>query len=57
MWDGGTRCSVSELLRSAWSVVGRLLFVGVIAGLAIGFVGSLGSGLLVAIIVVAAVRR
>jgi hypothetical protein len=54
MWDGGTRRSASELLRSAWSAVGRLLFVGVIAGLAIGFVGSLGSGLLVALIIGAA---
>ncbi len=54
LWDGGTRRSSSELLRSAWSAVGRLLFVGVIAGMAIGFVGSFGSGLLVALIIGAA---
>lgn len=54
VWDGGTRHGTSELLRSAWSAAGRLLLVGVIAGLAIGFVGSLGSGLLVAIIIGAA---
>jgi hypothetical protein len=53
LWNGGTR-SPSELLRSAWSAVGRLLFVGVIAVMAIGFVGSFGSGLLVALIIGAA---
>ena len=50
MWDGTTRCNASVLARSAWSATGRLLLVGVIAGLAIGFVGSLGPGLLIAIV-------
>lgn len=54
MWNGEARRSVSELLRSAWSAAGRLLLVALIAGLAIGFVGSSGSGLLVAIILGAA---
>jgi hypothetical protein len=53
-WDDARRRSASELLRGAWSTVGRLLLVGVIAGLAIGFVSSIGSGVLVAIIVGAA---
>lgn len=52
-YDGGNR-TVGELLRGASSAVGRLLLVGVVAGLALAFVSSLGSGILIALIIGAA---
>jgi hypothetical protein len=52
--DGRTHRGAGELLRSAWSAVGRLLLVGVVAVLAIGFISSLGWGILIAMIIGAA---
>ncbi len=54
LWRCGARRSASELLRSTFSTVGRLLLVGVVAGLTIGLVGSIGSVLLIAMILNAA---
>ncbi len=53
-WERGTHRRAGELLRSAWGASGRLLLVGVVAGLALGLVSSVGSGLLVAMIIGAA---
>lgn len=41
VWDGGPRRGTGELLRGAWSSLGPLLLVGVLAGIAITFVASL----------------
>jgi uncharacterized membrane protein len=54
VWDGEARRSANALLHGALSATGRLLLVGVIAYLAIGLVGSFGSGLLIALIIGAA---
>jgi hypothetical protein len=49
-WDARPQRGASELVRSASSAVGRLLLVGVVAGLAISLVSSFGSALLLAMI-------
>jgi hypothetical protein len=53
-WERGAHRHAGELLRNACSTSGRLLLVGVVAGSAVGLVGSVGSGFLVAVIIGAA---
>lgn len=53
-WERGAHRHAGELLHSAWGASGRLLLVSVIAGLALGLVSSIGSGILVAMIIGAA---
>jgi len=54
VYDGETRRTTREMLSSAWSVVGRLLLVSVVAGLVFGLVSSLGSVVLLVMIIGAA---
>jgi hypothetical protein len=53
-WKGQTRFSAGELLSRAWSAVGRLLLVGVIASVAIVFVGSIAPAILLLVVLSAA---
>jgi hypothetical protein len=50
VWDSGARRNTGELLRGAWSVLGKLLLVGLVAGIAITLVISIGSTILFAVI-------
>jgi hypothetical protein len=43
VWDGGPRRGVRELLRGAWSSLGPLLLVGVLAVIAFTFLASIAS--------------
>jgi hypothetical protein len=51
VWDGGARRDTGELLRDAWSALGGLLLVGFVAGVAITFVTSIGSTIVLVVIV------
>ncbi len=42
VWDGGPRRGARELLRGAWSSLGPLLLVGVLAAIAFTFLASIG---------------
>jgi hypothetical protein len=53
-WENGAHRPAGELLRGAWQASGRLLLVGVVAGLSLGLVSSFGSGLIVALLIGAA---
>jgi hypothetical protein len=48
--DGGTRRNTGELLRGAWSALGGLLLVGFVAGMAIMLVTSIGSTIVLVVI-------
>ncbi|HUB75334.1 MAG TPA: hypothetical protein VL979_15045 [Solirubrobacteraceae bacterium] len=54
--ERGAHRRPEELLRSAWRASGGLLLVGVIAGLALGLVSSIRSGLLLAVLIGRSVR-
>ncbi len=49
-WDGGPRRPIRELLRGAWSALGPLLLVGVVAGITITLLVSVASVLALAVI-------
>lgn len=50
VWGGGPRRSARDLLRGAWSALGRLLLVGVLVGVTIGFISSIATLIVFAII-------
>lgn len=51
VWDGGSRRSIRELLRDAWSSLGQLLPVGVVAGIAVTLLASIASTVFFVVIV------
>ncbi len=50
VWDGGTRRNTGELLRGAWSTLGGLLLAGFVAGMAVTLVTSIGSTIVLVVI-------
>lgn len=50
VWDGGPRRSARELLRDAWSALGQLLLVGIVAVITITLLTSVASTILFVII-------
>lgn len=50
VWDGGPRRSVLDLLRGAWSALGSLLLVGIVAGIAFTVLASLGSAVVFVVV-------
>jgi hypothetical protein len=50
VWGGGPCRSARALLRGAWSALGRLLLVGVLAGVTIGFISSIATLIVFAIV-------
>jgi len=51
VWDGDPRRSTRELLRGAWSSLGPLLLVGVLAVIALTFLASIGSTIFFVVVI------
>jgi hypothetical protein len=56
VWDGEPRRSTRELLRGAWSSLGPLLLVGVVAGITLTFLTSIGPFVFFVVIASVAVK-